>query len=82
MDECEGQDDAEAEADGGEIEGRGVWRCRKSDAAVRDKDAGYRIQGLARSRHDLGNHRVPNEKLQQQRDVAHHLDIERSEFGQ
>src|SRR3546814_8506325 len=50
--------------------------CSSDLAAVGQEDARHRMQGLARPRQVLGNHRVPEEQLQQQRNVAHHLDID------
>ena len=50
---------------------------RHRDAAVAEEHARQRVERLARARQILGDDRVPEEQLQQQRHVAQHLDVER-----
>jgi len=69
-----GDGDDESEADPG-IE-RVIDRQRKDHAAIADEDVGQHLPRLARARRADPQYVPPDDELQQQRDVAHGLDIE------
>ena len=54
---------------------------RNAEPAVAEKHARDRIVRLARARQSLGDQRVPEEQLQQHRDVPEPLDVEGRELG-
>ena len=51
------------------------------DASIGDKHTGQGVRRLAWSGHVVGDNGIPEEKLKQQRDVAHHLDIDAGKLG-
>ena len=65
------------------IPGKGRMRRGngKNQPAVAEKQAGNGIQRLARRRQHLVEDRIPEEKLQQDRDVLKHLDVSRGQAG-
>ncbi|MNV63857.1 hypothetical protein D3C71_1564750 [compost metagenome] len=49
-------------------------------APVGNEHARQRVVRLARAGHVFGDQRIPEEQLQQERHVAHHLDVDRGDF--